>query len=88
MMCVCVCVCVCVFQRDMSVVKREFVRVYMDHVFPLLYSADMPTPHWADEEVANQRARTIFTSKPSSDCGHQAFDISQVTYDLLSSARH
>ncbi|KAL2083491.1 hypothetical protein ACEWY4_021264 [Coilia grayii] len=74
-------------KRDMSVVKREFVRVYMDHVFPLLYSADLPAPHWADEEVANQRARIIFTSPPTT-LTHQAFDISQVTYDLLSSARH
>ncbi|XP_063047110.1 nephrocystin-1 [Engraulis encrasicolus] len=75
-------------KRDMSVVKREFVRVYMDHVFPLLYSADLPPPLWADEDVANQRARNIFANPKSSDLTHQAFDISQVTYDLLSSARH
>uniref|UniRef100_A0AAY4BWL3 SH3 domain-containing protein n=1 Tax=Denticeps clupeoides TaxID=299321 RepID=A0AAY4BWL3_9TELE len=43
-------------KRDMSILKREFVRVYMDYVFPLFYSAEMPGPRWADEEVANQRA--------------------------------
>lgn len=62
----------------------------MEYVFPLHYSTDLPAPLWADEEVDSQRARMIFTSKPypHSSGGQQAFDISQVTYDLLSSARH
>ncbi|XP_041921373.1 nephrocystin-1 isoform X1 [Alosa sapidissima] len=76
-------------KRDMSVLKREFVRVYMEYVFPLLYSADMPAPLWADDDVDTQRARIVFTSNHNSQStAQQAFDISQVTYDLLSSARH
>ncbi|XP_062375418.1 nephrocystin-1 [Sardina pilchardus] len=75
-------------KRDMAVLKREFVRVYMEYVFPLLYSADMPAPLWADDDVDTQRARIVFTSNHPQSTAQQAFDISQVTYDLLSSARH
>ncbi|KTF90042.1 hypothetical protein cypCar_00008075 [Cyprinus carpio] len=83
-------------KRDINVLKQMFVSVYMGSVFPLLYSAEMPAPCWADEEVESQRARIIYSPSQktsvetllSSQCSHQAFDISQVTYDLISSAQH
>uniref|UniRef100_A0A4W5LXL0 Nephronophthisis 1 n=1 Tax=Hucho hucho TaxID=62062 RepID=A0A4W5LXL0_9TELE len=81
--------------RDLPLLKRKFVRVYMDNMYPLLYSADLPPPRWADEMVENQRARVIFNSSlepfhthtPDSPPRHQAFDISQLTYDLLCMAQ-
>uniref|UniRef100_A0A673VZG0 Nephronophthisis 1 n=1 Tax=Salmo trutta TaxID=8032 RepID=A0A673VZG0_SALTR len=81
--------------RDLPLLKRKFVRVYMDNMYPLLYSADLPPPRWADEMVENQRARVIFngslepfhTHTPDSPPRHQAFDISQLTYDLLCMAQ-
>ncbi|XP_056091071.1 nephrocystin-1 isoform X2 [Rhinichthys klamathensis goyatoka] len=83
-------------KRDINVLKQMFVSVYMGSVFPLLYSAEMPTPCWADEEVESQRARIIYSPSQkisvetmlSSQCSHQAFDITQVTYDLISRAQH
>uniref|UniRef100_A0A6Q2WSD5 SH3 domain-containing protein n=1 Tax=Esox lucius TaxID=8010 RepID=A0A6Q2WSD5_ESOLU len=86
--------------RDTDLLMKRFVSVYMENVYPLLYSADLPLPCWADETVENQRARVIFTSlkntrtlNPShTNSGHsppcqKAFDISQITYDLLSMAQ-
>lgn len=72
-----------------------FVSVYMGSVFPLLYSAEMPAPCWADEGVESQRARIIYSPSQktsveallSPQCSHQAFDITQVTYDLISTAQ-
>ncbi|XP_067310712.1 nephrocystin-1 isoform X3 [Pseudorasbora parva] len=83
-------------KRDINVLKQMFVSVYMGSVFPLLYSADMPAPCWADEEAESQRARIIYSPSQkisvetmlSSQCSHQAFDITQVTYDLISKAQH
>ncbi|XP_051724821.1 nephrocystin-1 isoform X2 [Ctenopharyngodon idella] len=83
-------------KRDISVLKQMFVSIYMASVFQLLYSAEMPTPCWADEEVESQRARIIYSPSQkitvetilSSQCSHQAFDITQVTYDLISRAQH
>ncbi|XP_056333066.1 nephrocystin-1 [Danio aesculapii] len=83
-------------KRDINVLKQMFVSVYMGSVFPLLFSAEMPTPCWADEETESQRARIIYNPSQktsietllSSQNSHQAFDITQVTYDLISSARH
>uniref|UniRef100_A0A673KJ50 Nephrocystin-1-like n=1 Tax=Sinocyclocheilus rhinocerous TaxID=307959 RepID=A0A673KJ50_9TELE len=83
-------------KKDINVLKQMFVSVYMGSVFPLLYSVEMPAPCWADEEVESQRARIIYSPSQktsvetllSSQCSHQAFDITQVTYDLISSAQH
>lgn len=88
--------CFCVLQRDIHVLKQLFVSVYMSSVYPLLYSAEMPAPCWADEEVESQRARFIYSPSQktsvgtmlSSQCTHEAFDITQVTYDLITSAQH
>ncbi|CAB1343802.1 unnamed protein product [Coregonus sp. 'balchen'] len=86
-------------KRDLPLLKRMFVRVYMDNIYPLLYSADLPPPRWADEMVENQRARVIFTSLQTTSTQepfhthtdspprHQAFDISQLTFDLLCMAQ-
>ncbi|XP_051503102.1 nephrocystin-1 isoform X3 [Myxocyprinus asiaticus] len=82
-------------KRDINVLKQMFVSVYMGSVFLLLYSAEMPAPCWADEEVESRRARLIYSPSQkvtvetmlSSQYTHQAFDITQVTYDLISSAQ-
>lgn len=81
-------------KKDITVLKKLFESVYMSGVFPLLYSAEMPAPFWAEETTENQRARLIYSpdhkttreTMLSPDHSHQAFDISQVTYDLLTSA--
>ncbi|XP_072546652.1 nephrocystin-1 [Salminus brasiliensis] len=81
-------------KKDIAVMKKLFESVYMSSVFPLLYSAEMPGPLWADENTENQRARLIYSpdhkvtkeTMLSPNHTHKAFDISQVTYDLLTSA--
>uniref|UniRef100_A0AAR2KMI4 SH3 domain-containing protein n=1 Tax=Pygocentrus nattereri TaxID=42514 RepID=A0AAR2KMI4_PYGNA len=86
----------CVLQKDITALKKLFENVYMSSVFPLLYSAEMPAPLWADESTETQRARLIYSpihkitmeTMLSPNHPHQAFDISQVTYDLLNSAWH
>ncbi|KAG9341788.1 hypothetical protein JZ751_018510, partial [Albula glossodonta] len=78
-------------KRDSELLKALFVQVYMDTVFPLLHSASLPAPRWADEELESTRAKTIFscTSQDalatllSAHSDQEAFDIAQVTYDLL-----
>nr|XP_055028763.1 nephrocystin-1 [Misgurnus anguillicaudatus] len=83
-------------KRDINVLKQLFVSVYMGSVYPLLYCVEMPTPCWADEEVESQRARFIYSPSRkisvgtmlTSECSQQAFDITQVTYDLISNAQH
>uniref|UniRef100_A0A3B1J3A9 Nephronophthisis 1 n=1 Tax=Astyanax mexicanus TaxID=7994 RepID=A0A3B1J3A9_ASTMX len=81
-------------KKDITVLKKHFESVYMSGVFPLLHSAEMPVYFWADENTENQRARLIYSPEHkisretmlSSSHTHQAFDISQVSYDLLTSA--
>ncbi|XP_052009267.1 nephrocystin-1 isoform X2 [Xyrauchen texanus] len=83
-------------KRDINVLKQMFVTVYMGSVFPLLYSAEMPASCWADEAVESRRAHLIYSPSQkvtvetmlSSQYMHQAFDITQVSYDLISSAQH
>ena len=89
--------CVCVFQRDLQKLKRTFVKVYMDTVYHLLYSAGLPDPRWGDDQVEDQRARLIYAclhlhqgSNQSPSEGHsgpQAFDIAELSYDFLHMAR-
>ncbi|KAJ8250505.1 hypothetical protein COCON_G00224270 [Conger conger] len=82
-------------KRDSELLKSLFVEVYLDSVFPLLNSASLPPPRWADEEQENQRARAIFSWAPqgslaallSPDTAQEAFDITQVTYDFLNPVR-
>ncbi|XP_026888615.2 nephrocystin-1 isoform X4 [Electrophorus electricus] len=81
-------------KKDIGVLKKTFQSVFMSGVFPLLFVAGMPTPLWADEDAETCRARFIYSPTQkitmetmlSSSHTHQAFDISQVTYDLLTSA--
>lgn len=88
-------------QRDPELLKGLFVRVYLDRVFPLLHSARLPEPQWADEEREGRRWAVIFggTERDSAqgdaglatllavDAVQEAFDVTQVTYDFLASAR-
>ncbi|XP_060789229.1 nephrocystin-1 isoform X2 [Neoarius graeffei] len=81
-------------QKDVAVLKKLFESVYMSSVFPLLFSAEMLAPVWANEDTEAQRARIIYNpahkitleTMLSSSHKHQAFNISQVSYDLLNSA--
>ncbi|KAG7328752.1 hypothetical protein KOW79_008696 [Hemibagrus wyckioides] len=81
-------------KKDVAVLKKLFESVYMSSVFPLLFSAEMPTPLWANEDTEAHRARLIYNpahkisleTMLSSNHKHQAFNISQVSYDLLTSA--
>ncbi|KAK2843894.1 hypothetical protein Q7C36_012109 [Tachysurus vachellii] len=81
-------------KKDVAVLKKLFESVYMSSVFPLLSSVEMPAACWANEDIEAQRARLIYnpTNKISletmlsSSHKHRAFNISQVSYDLLTSA--
>ncbi|XP_062320637.1 nephrocystin-1 isoform X1 [Osmerus eperlanus] len=84
-------------KRDLQKLKRAFVKVYMDTVYHLLCSAGLPDPRWGDDQVEEQRARVIYAclhlyqgpnqSPSDGRSGPQAFDISQLSYDLLHMAR-
>ncbi|KAJ8384793.1 hypothetical protein AAFF_G00198790 [Aldrovandia affinis] len=82
-------------KRDGELLKALFVQAYLDTVFPLLHSASLPPPRWADEELESLRAKAIFRPTPqgslaallSADSGQEAFDVAQVTYDFLRPTR-
>ncbi|XP_048863353.1 nephrocystin-1 isoform X1 [Brienomyrus brachyistius] len=88
-------------KRDPELLKGLFVRVYLDRVFPLLHSTRLPAPQWADEEREGTRWGVIFggtvqdaaqgdaglAALLAADAAQEAFDITQVTYDFLASAR-
>ncbi|XP_076848182.1 nephrocystin-1 isoform X2 [Brachyhypopomus gauderio] len=81
-------------KKDIRVLKESFESVFLSSVFPLLFLAEMPAPLWAHEDTETQRARLIYNptqkitmeTMTSSNHTHQAFNVSQVTYDLLDSA--
>ncbi|KAF5909548.1 nephrocystin-1 isoform X1, partial [Clarias magur] len=70
-------------KKDVAVLKKLFESVYMSSVFPLLFSAEMPDPLWANEDTEAQRARLIYSPTQkisletmlSSNHKHQAFSI-------------
>ncbi|XP_034754745.1 nephrocystin-1 isoform X3 [Etheostoma cragini] len=93
-------------RRDLSYLKREFVKVYMSSVYFLLHSPSLPCHRWADPPVEEQRARVIYATLDALkhtqhttgqsrgpevfvDPMHQhlAFDITELTFDLLRVSR-
>ncbi|KAM6956237.1 nephrocystin-1 [Aplochiton taeniatus] len=52
-------------KRDLPLLKRGFIQVYMSAIYPLLCSATLPCPRWADDYVEEQRARVIYASLAS-----------------------
>ncbi|XP_039994224.1 nephrocystin-1 isoform X2 [Xiphias gladius] len=93
-------------KRDSSVLKQEFVKVYMSSVYFLLHSPSLPCHRWADPPSEEQRARVIYATLDSlkhaqhttslsgglevfvdPKHSHQAFDVTELTFDLLQVAR-
>ncbi|KAM9803748.1 LOW QUALITY PROTEIN: nephrocystin-1 [Neosynchiropus ocellatus] len=90
-------------KRDSAYLKQEFTKVYMSSAYFLLHSSSLPPYRWADPPTEEQRARVIFaalkhwqeaTSQSGgpeifADLAHQhvAFDISELSFDLLRVAR-
>lgn len=99
----------CCPQKDLTHLKREFIKVYMSSVYLLLHSASLPAHRWADPPAEEQRGRLIFATlsslkqaqsgaggpsagpevffEPAQQPQHLAFDVSELTFDLLSVAR-
>uniref|UniRef100_A0A4W3JSL9 Nephrocystin-1 n=2 Tax=Callorhinchus milii TaxID=7868 RepID=A0A4W3JSL9_CALMI len=87
-------------KRDKEFMKQEFVNVYYNSAYPLLYSVTLPDNKWANDHVEISRWKYIaeFLQKTrekgsslysllSPENIHQAFDISETTYDLLGTRR-
>ncbi|XP_068590525.1 nephrocystin-1 [Cebidichthys violaceus] len=85
-------------KRDSSFLKHEFLKVYTSSVYFLLHSPSLPRHRWADPSSEEQRARVIYAAGgPGKPAGpevfvdatsqHLAFDIAELTFDLLRVAR-
>lgn len=86
-------------RRDSSYLKKEFLRVYLSSVYFLLHSPSLPPPRWADPPSEERRSRLIYAAlearrRPAGppvfvDPAHQhlAFDVAELTFDLLRVAR-
>ncbi|XP_072102959.1 nephrocystin-1 [Mobula birostris] len=83
-------------KRDEEFMRRLFVQVYHDSVYPLLRSSTLPANKWADEEVEVSRWKDIANflqqtqekngslySLLSPEHTYHVFDISEVSYDFL-----
>uniref|UniRef100_A0A7N6BJN9 SH3 domain-containing protein n=1 Tax=Anabas testudineus TaxID=64144 RepID=A0A7N6BJN9_ANATE len=78
-----------VHQKDLTYLKQEFVKVYLSSVYFLLHSPSLPCHRWADPPSEEQRARVIYSPEVFVDPMHPhlAFDITELTFDLLTVAR-
>uniref|UniRef100_A0A3Q2E1A9 Nephronophthisis 1 n=1 Tax=Cyprinodon variegatus TaxID=28743 RepID=A0A3Q2E1A9_CYPVA len=80
-------------KRDLSYLKQEFSKVYLSSVYFLLHSPSLSSYRWADLPSEEQRARptTGQSGAPGvffdSSHSHLAFDIQELTFDLLSATR-
>uniref|UniRef100_A0AAQ5YSC6 SH3 domain-containing protein n=1 Tax=Amphiprion ocellaris TaxID=80972 RepID=A0AAQ5YSC6_AMPOC len=83
-------------KRDLSYLKQEFIKVYMSSVYFLLHSPSLPRHRWGDPPSEEQRARVVYHSTGQSGRpevfveqthSHLAFDISELSFDLLRVAR-
>uniref|UniRef100_A0A3B4YE76 Nephronophthisis 1 n=1 Tax=Seriola lalandi dorsalis TaxID=1841481 RepID=A0A3B4YE76_SERLL len=83
-------------KRDLNFLKQEFVKVYMSSVYFLLHSPSLPCHRWADPLSEEQRARVIYHTTSQSGGPevfvdpmhpHLAFDVTELTFDLLHVAR-
>uniref|UniRef100_A0A4W6EZD7 Nephronophthisis 1 n=1 Tax=Lates calcarifer TaxID=8187 RepID=A0A4W6EZD7_LATCA len=82
--------------RDLSFLKQEFAKVYMSSAYFLLHSPRLPCLRWADPPSEEQRARVIYHTTSQSGGpevfvdpmhSHLAFDVTELTFDLLHVAR-
>ncbi|KAM8859340.1 nephrocystin-1 isoform 2-T2 [Spinachia spinachia] len=89
-------------KKDLSYLKQQFIAVYMSSAYVLLRSASLPRPRWADPPSEERRAGVIYAAldvlrqagRPSgpevltnSSLQHLAFDVEELTFDLLRAAR-
>ncbi|XP_073413597.1 nephrocystin-1 isoform X2 [Dendrobates tinctorius] len=87
-------------KRDVEFMKTAFIQVYHDTAYPLLQSTFLPAPRWAEDETEAARWKAIadFLKQNrekegaihfllSTDSLHEPFDISEITYDFLETAR-
>ncbi|XP_073528632.1 nephrocystin-1 isoform X2 [Phyllobates terribilis] len=87
-------------KRDVEFVKNAFIQVYHDTAYPLLQSTFLQAPRWAEDETEAARWKAIadflkqnrekegaihFLLSP--DSLHKPFDVSEITYDFLETAR-
>uniref|UniRef100_A0A667ZYM0 Nephronophthisis 1 n=1 Tax=Myripristis murdjan TaxID=586833 RepID=A0A667ZYM0_9TELE len=74
--------------RDLPHLKQEFIKIYMSSVYYLLHSPLLPCQRWADPSCEEQRARVIYATLDTlRHHQHLAFDVSELTFDLLHVAR-
>lgn len=87
-------------KRDSEFLKSMFKQLYHDSVYTLLHSTALPALRWADEEAEASRWKVIadflrlnrekdssLFSLLSPEMAHEAFDISEISYDFLGMAR-
>nr|XP_061794588.1 nephrocystin-1-like [Nerophis lumbriciformis] len=90
-------------KREEAQVKEKFTQTFLSSVSLLLYSSSMPPYRWADASSEERRSRLISSTlealkKARGKTGslealtdpaatHVAFDISEMTFDLLREAR-
>ncbi|KAG8444089.1 hypothetical protein GDO86_009321 [Hymenochirus boettgeri] len=87
-------------KRDKEFMKKAFVQVYHDIVYPLLESAFLQGNKWAEDEAEASRWKAIaeFLKQNREKDGslqfllspenlHKPFDISEITYDFLNAAK-
>ncbi|MGH0161198.1 UNVERIFIED_CONTAM: hypothetical protein FKN15_044695 [Acipenser sinensis] len=87
-------------RRDSEFLKSMFKQLYHDSVYTLLHYTALPALRWADEEAEASRWKVIadflrlnrekdssLFSLLSPEMAHEAFDISEISYDFLGMAR-
>ncbi|XP_029450191.1 nephrocystin-1 isoform X3 [Rhinatrema bivittatum] len=87
-------------KRDGEFLKSMFLQVYHDCAYPLLQCTFLRESKWAEDETEASRWKTIadFLKRNREHEGslhyllspesiHEAFDISEITYDIFSEAR-
>ncbi|KAM4041755.1 nephrocystin-1 isoform 1-T5 [Anomaloglossus baeobatrachus] len=87
-------------KRDVEFMKNAFIRVYHDTAYALLQATFLQEPRWAEDETEAARWKAIadFLKKNrekegaihfllSPDSLHKPFDISEISYDFLETAR-
>ncbi|KAM8947793.1 nephrocystin-1 [Pelodytes ibericus] len=87
-------------KRDKEFMKKAFIQVYHDTAYPLLQSTFLQGSKWADDETEASRWKVIadFLKQNrekdgslhillSPDNINKPFDVSEITYDFLDTAR-
>ncbi|XP_077437421.1 nephrocystin-1 isoform X2 [Vanacampus margaritifer] len=88
-------------KRDETQVKQEFAKAFQASASFLLHSSSLPPHRWADAQLEEQRSHFILSTLEAlkrargqlgslevlADPAHLAFDITEMTFDLLREAR-